>query len=118
MEVSAGKEVQLEKWKRNVYEFEGDNYKSANVLCVSVTVTKHQFPRDKRKMKTAREKAPRVKGLKSALVRGRDIAVRKGKNPIGRAHLAPTMKLRSMVICYHHWQIITRTPRRDARMEP
>ena len=30
-------------------------------------------------MKTAREKASRVKGVKSALVRGCDISVRKGK---------------------------------------
>ena len=84
-----------------MYKFEGDNFKSANELCISVTVTKHQFPKDRRKIKAAREKAPRVKVLKSALVRGRNIAVRKGKNPIGRAHIAPNMKLRNMVKFFH-----------------
>ena len=63
MEVSAGKEVQREKWKRNVYKFEGDNLKSAYALCISVTVTKHQFPKDKRKTKTAREKAPQLERI-------------------------------------------------------
>ena len=62
-----------------MYKFEGDNLKSPNALCIGVTVTKRQFPKDRRKMKTARENAPRVTGLKSVLVRGRDIAVRKGK---------------------------------------